>query len=285
MQHIHSAVRTRLCAAAVLALSLASLAACAKKPETATTAASTSPANSVATVNGTPISRDAYEFYVKTVTGGKEPAQLTADQRGQLLDAMIGMELMAQQADKDGLQKDPQTSATIAVDNMHILADAESQHYLKDKEPTDQELQAEYTSAIAKMDKVEYHARHILVANKDLAVALIKRLKAGAKFSQLARENSLDASKTNGGDLGWFQASRMVKPFADALRSLKPGEITPQPVQTQFGWHIIQLIATRPVTPPTFDEVKQQVANRVLQKKLQAYVQQLEKGATIQKTL
>jgi peptidyl-prolyl cis-trans isomerase C len=284
MQHIHSTLRSRLCAAAVLVLSLSSLAACAKKPATAP-AASTTPSNAVATVNGTPISRDAYEFYVKTVTGGKEPAQLTADQRGQLLDAMIGMELMAQQADKDGLQKDPQTSAAIAVDNMHILADAESQHYLKDKEPTDQELQAEYSGAVAKMDKVEYHARHILVANKDLAVALIKRLKAGAKFSQLARQNSIDASKTNGGDLGWFQASRMVKPFADAVRSLKPGEITPQPVQTQFGWHIIQLIATRPVTPPPFDEVKQQVANRVLQKKLQAYVQQLEKTATIQKSL
>ena len=284
MQHIHSTLRTRLCAAAVLVLSLSSLAACAKKPETAPAAGAT-PSNAVATVNGTPISRDAYEFYVKAVTGGKEPSQLTPDQRGQLLDAMIGMELMAQQADKDGLQKDPQTSAAIAVDSMHILADAESQHYLKDKEPTDQELQAEYTSAISKMDKVEYHARHILVANKDLAVALIKRLKAGAKFSQLARENSIDASKTSGGDLGWFQASRMVKPFADAVRALKPGEITPQPVQTQFGWHIIQLIATRPVTPPPFAEVKQQVANRLLQKKLQAYVQQLEKSATIQKSL
>ncbi|HVC02997.1 MAG TPA: peptidylprolyl isomerase [Steroidobacteraceae bacterium] len=285
MQQIFPSARARLCAAAVLALALSSLAACAKKPQTAAPAAANAAPGAVATVDGTPISRDAYDFYVKSLTGGKDPSQLTADQRSQVLDELISMQLMAQQAVKDGLQKDPDTAAQIDIARIHLLANAESQKYLKDKEPTDQEMQAEYASAVGKMDKTEYHARHILVANKDLALALIKRLQAGANFAELAKANSIDSSKTNGGDLGWFQASRMVKPFAAALQSLKPGQFTQQPVQTQFGWHIIQLLGTRPVTPPPFDQVKGQVANLVLQKKLRAYVDQLKKTATIQKNL
>ncbi|NNM62590.1 MAG: peptidylprolyl isomerase [Steroidobacteraceae bacterium] len=285
MQQILPSARTRLCVAAVLLFSLSSLTACAKKPQTAAPTAANPAKNAVATVNGAVISRDAYDFYVKSLTGGKDPSQLTPDQRNQVLDEMIGMQLMAQQAVKDNLQKDPGTAAKLDVARMHLLADAESQNFLKDKEPTEQEMQAEYAAAISKMDKVEYHARHILVAHKDLAIALIKRLKAGANFAALAKANSIDSSKTNGGDLGWFQASRMVPSFAAALRTLKKGEITPQPVHTQFGWHIIQLLDTRPVTPPPFAEVKGQVANLVLQKKLQAYVNQLKKTATIQKSL
>ena len=97
------------------------------------------------------------------------------------------------------------------------------------------ELHAEYDTAVASMDKTEYHARHILVANKDQAEQIIKKLKGGAKFEDLAKAQSIDTgSKTNGGDLGWFTTSRMVKPFADAVKALKKGEITPEPVQTQY---------------------------------------------------
>ena len=118
------------------------------------------------------------------------------------------------------------------------------------------------------------------------AEQIIKKLKGGAKFEDLAKADSIDTgSKTNGGDLGWFTTSRMVKPFADAVKALKKGEITPEPVQTQFGWHIIQLEDTRDKTPPPFDQVKEQVTNRVIRKKLQAYVEELKKNAKIEKKL
>ncbi len=286
MSQFSTSAHLRRCSAAVLALSLLSLVACAKKPETPAPSTTAPAADAVATVNGTAITRDAYDFYVKSLTrGAKDASQLTPDQRNQVLDQLVSMQLMADQAAKDGLDKDPQTAAQLQVARMHLLADAESQKYLQGKEPTEQELQAEYNTAVASMDKTEYHARHILVASKDLADALTKKLKAGANFAALAKANSIDGSKTSGGDLGWFQASRMVKPFADAVKSLKKGEITPQPVQTQFGWHIIQLIDTRPLAPPPFDQVKQQVETQLMQKKLQAYVEQLTKTATIKKTL
>ncbi len=92
-------------------------------------------------------------------------------------------------------------------------------------------------------------AAHSGRKDKDQADQIIKKLKGGAKFEDLAKAKSIDTgSKIKGGDLGWFTTSRMVKPFADAVKGLKKGETTPEPVQTQFGWHIIQLEDTRDAT-------------------------------------
>ena len=88
----------------------------------------------------------------------------------------------------------------------------------------------------------------------------------------------------HGGDLGWFSLQSMVKPFSDAVAALKKGEITQQPVQTQYGWHVIQLEDTRSPTAPAFDDVKQQVKTLAERKKLQAYLDELRKTAKIQKT-
>lgn len=238
----------------------------------------------VAIVNGTPISHIEYDIYVKNLLQGKQQ-ELTPEQKNQVLDELISMQLLAAQADKDGLEKDPDTTAQLQVLRMRVMADAESQKFLKGQEPTDAELHAEYDSAVAGMDKNEYHARHILVANQDQANDIIKKLKGGAKFEDLAKSQSIDGSKTNGGDLGWFTLARMVKPFGDAVKGLKKGEYTQQPVQTQFGWHVIKLEDTRDVTPPPFDQVKAQLTNAVIRKKLQTYVDQLKKDAKIEKKM
>ena len=263
------------------------LTACGKGQQAATPAPTTeSPAAApVATVNGSPIPRANYDAFLKNLLQGKPATDLTADQKNQVLDELITMKLVSAQADKDGLDKDPEVAANLEVIRMRILSDAESQKILKGKEPTDAELHAEYDSAIASMDKTEYHARHILVPTKEKADQLIKKLKSGAKFEDVAKAESTDNSKTSGGDLGWFTTSRMVKPFGDAVKTLKKGDITPEPVQTQYGWHIIKLEDTRDVTPPPFDQVKPQVIKGVMQKKLAAYVDDLKKNAKIEKKL
>jgi peptidyl-prolyl cis-trans isomerase C len=261
------------------------LTACAKGTQPPAPAADATPAPApAAIVDGTAISREAYEFYLKNLAG-KSPVELTPEQKGQVLDEMIGMQLIAAQGVKDGIEKDPEVAGRLEMARMRLMADAESQKYLKGKEPTDQELHAEYDSAVASMDKTEYHARHILVPSKELAEQLIKKIKGGAKFEDVAKANSIDGSKTQGGDLGWFTLARMVKPFSDAVKGLKKGEMTPEPVQTQFGWHIIQLEDTREVKPPPFEQVKEQLTNRVMQKKLQTYVEELKKTAKIEKKI
>ncbi|HMD29976.1 MAG TPA: peptidylprolyl isomerase [Steroidobacteraceae bacterium] len=239
----------------------------------------------VATVDGSPISRTEYDIYLKSLLQGRPTTELTAEQRNQVLDEMISMQLLAGQAVKDGLDKDPDVAARLNVLRMRVLADSESQNYLKGKDPTEAELKSEYDTDIAAMDKTEYHARHILVATKELAEAAIKKIKGGAKFEDVAKAESTDGSKANGGDLGWFTLSRMAKPFAEAVKALKKGEMTATPVQTQFGWHVIRLDDTREMAPPPFDQVKQQVTNGIIQKKLQAYAEGMKKTAKIDKTL
>src|ERR1700677_505987 len=264
---------------------LASLAACNKTQQAAgpqpATAAAPAP---VATVNGSAISHREYDLFVKDLLQGKQQ-ELTADQKSQVVDDLINMQLLADQAEKDALQNDPDTVAQLHLLHIRVLADAESQKFIKSLQPSDADLHAEYETAVAAMDKNEYKARHILVATKEEGEQIIKKLKGRRKFEDLAKAQSTDTgSKNSGGELGWFTTSRMVKPFADAVVALKKGEVTQEPVQTQFGWHVIQLEDTRDKAPPPFDQVKAQLANQVIRKKLQAYVADLKKNAKIDKT-
>ena len=260
-----------------------SLTACNKPGTPIAPAAAEKPAvPPIATVDGTAISQEIYDFYTKSLAG-KAAAELTAEQKTQVLDELINTQLIANQAIKDGVDKDGDTASQLAIARLRLLADGEARKYLKGKEPTDAELKTEYTTAIASMDKTEYHARHILVATKELADQLTHQIKAGAKFDAVAKAQSMDGSKDRGGDLGWFSLSKMTKPFADAVKGLKKGEMTAAPVQTQFGWHIIKMDDTREVTPPPFEQVKEQLTNHVMQKKLQAYVEELKKTAKIEK--
>jgi peptidyl-prolyl cis-trans isomerase C len=238
----------------------------------------------VAVVNGTPISRTVFEYYVKTSTG-KTLADLPPQAKGQLLDNLIRGEILSQQAIKDGLDKNSDLQSQVTLSRLQVLGEAEANRYLKDKPPTDAQLHAEYDAAIAEMPKTEYHARHILVASQGEAQVVLDQLKGGASFEELAKTKSTDSSKDQGGDLGWFATSTMVKPFADAVVTLKKGETTPAPVQTPFGWHVIQLLDTREQTPPAFDAVKQRVQQLVQQKKIRAYQDDLIKTATIKRNL
>src|SRR5882757_388864 len=249
------------------------LAACGKGQQAAVAPAATDkPATPpVAIVDGTPISRDAYDDYLKGLLRGKPVTDVTADEKNQVLDQMINMQLIATQADKDGLEKDPDVATRIALLRTQILADAAAQKYVKSNEPSDQDLHAAYDAAT---DKTEYHASHILVPTKEKADQLIKKIKGGAKFEDVAKSDSTDNSKTNGGDLGWFTTARMVKPFGDAVKGLKKGDFTTDPVQTQYGWHIIRLIDTRDAP---FDQMKPQLTNAIMQKKFQDYIDNLKK--------
>ncbi len=267
-----------------LVAAVALLAACNKAPETATpasTGASSGPV--VATVDGVDLTRGEFDIYEKNLLRNAKVQSLTPDQQNQVLDDLITMQVMAAQGVKDGLENDPDTKAQLGLLHIRVLADAESQKFVKSQTPTDAELHAEYDTAISQMDKTEYHARHILVASKDQAEQITKKLKGGAKFEDLAKAQSTDTgSKNNGGDLGWFTTSRMVKPFADAVKTLKKGELS-APVQTQYGWHVIQLEDTRDAAPPPFDQVKAQLTDAVMRKKLQAYVETLKKQAKVEK--
>jgi peptidyl-prolyl cis-trans isomerase C len=258
---------------------LAALAAC--QPKTAGTASDNSPV--VATVNGVPVTRNFYDFYIKGITGGKSPADLTAEQRGIALDNLIRAQVVADQAVKEGLDKTGDTAYMLELARLNVLQQGVQERYLKDRQPTEQELRAEYETQLAAMPKTEYHARHILVATEPFAQKIIERLDKGEKFDTLAKAESMDSSKNNGGDLGWFTPGRMVPEFAGAVMALKPGEYTHKPVQTQYGWHVIQLLETREVTPPPFEQVRQRLVQVVQSKKFRLYQDELLRNAKVEK--
>jgi peptidyl-prolyl cis-trans isomerase C len=257
------------------------LAACGKGQQPAAPAAADKPASAppVAVVDGVSISRDAYQDYLKGLLRGKPESDVTAEEKDKVLDQMINMQLIAAQAEKEGLEKDPDVATRLALLRTQVLADAAAQKYVKSNEPTDQELHVAYDTAT---DKTEYRASHILVPTKEKADQVIKKLKGGAKFEDVAKAESTDNSKANGGDLGWFTTARMVKPFGDAVKSLKTGETTAEPVQTQYGWHVIKLVDTRDAP---FDQMKGQLTNGIMQKKFQDYIDGLKKAAKIEKKL
>jgi peptidyl-prolyl cis-trans isomerase C len=270
---------SRFLPAAIVFAVLAALAAC--QPKTGGQTTDNSPP--VATVDGTPISRDFYEFYIKGVTGGKAAADLSPQQRAVALDNLIRARVVAEQAAKDGLDKSGDTVYLLELTRLNVLQQSVQERYLKDRKPTEQELRAEYETQIATAPKTEYHARHILVATEPFAQKIVERLEKGEKFDVLAKSESMDPSKTNGGDLGWFTPDRMVPEFSGAVMALKPGEYTHKPVQTQFGWHVIQLLDTRELTPPPFDQVRQRLEQVVQAKKFRLYTDELMHNSKIER--
>jgi peptidyl-prolyl cis-trans isomerase C len=280
MTQFFSTQWTRVSAVAAITLLLAACGKGQQPAAPAATAAGDKPATPpVAVVDGTPISRDAFDDYLKSLLRGKPATDVTPEEKNQVLDQMINMQLIAEQGEKDGLQNDPDVATRIALVRTQILADAAAQKYVKANEPSDQDLHAAYDAAT---DKTEYHAEHILVPTKEKADQLIKKIKGGAKFEDVAKAESTDNSKSNGGDLGWFTTARMVKPFGDAVKTMKKGDMTSDPVQTQYGWHIIKLVDTRDAP---FDQMKAQLSTTIMQKKFQEYIDGLKKNAKIEKKL
>jgi peptidyl-prolyl cis-trans isomerase C len=268
-----------------LVAALAALAACQPKGTASTAPASSDTSLPVATVNGVPISRDFYEFYIKGITQGKSSAELSPQQRAAALDNLIRARLVGEEAVKQGLDKSSDNAYLLELSRLNVLQQAVEQNYLKDRKPTEQELHTEYESQVAAMPKNEYHARHILVANEGDAKKLIERLDKGEKFDVLAKSESIDPSKSTGGDLGWFSPERMMPEFAGAVIAMKPGEYTHNPVHTQYGWHVIQLLDTREVSPPGYDQVKGRLDQIVQAKKFRSYTDDLMKTAKVEKLL
>jgi len=265
---------------AVLALAACSKPAATDKPaETAATPAQPP----LVTINGKPISNDLFEAYVKAVTQGKAASELTAEEREQIKEELVRMEVLAQQAEKDGLARDPDVATRLDLTRLNLLQQAGAQKYLKERQPTEAEMRAEFETQLAATPLVEYHARHILVSSQDTAQKIIDQLKAGGDFATLAKRFSGDKSTAQkGGDLGWFPPDAMGnKNFADAIGLLKNNEITPTPIQTQYGWHVLQLLGTRDRPPPSYEGVQDQLKRILLSKKYRAYSDELLKTAKI----
>jgi len=231
----------------------------------------------VATVNGSAITEDVYEVY----TGQRAAKAHNSDaDRETILNELVALELMRQEAVAKGLATQPVVVATINQLDRSTLAGAAIKSFMDSNEVTDEEAKKFYDEQIGVPGK-EYKARHILVETEDEANNIIALLDAGQDFSELAKEKSTGPSGPSGGELGWFGAGQMVKPFADAAATMEKGSYSKTPVKTEFGWHVIMLEDVRDSTPPPFEDVKDRLKMMIINQGLQQHINQLRESADI----
>ncbi|KAF7599369.1 MAG: peptidylprolyl isomerase [Candidatus Dactylopiibacterium carminicum] len=245
----------------------------------------------IATVNGVAISRALAEIFAAQAMANGMSA--TPDMTGTLRKELIVRELAFQAAQAAGFDKRPQVAAEAdaAVKRLQLQAEATRQtivtrayldDYLKRHPVTDAELKRTYETYRAKGGNTEYKARHILLADEAAAKAVIDRLDGGATFEELASQSLDGVTRARGGDLGWSSRTRYAKPFGDALAKLGKGHYSSKPVKTEFGYHVIWLEDSRPLTVPSFTNLKNALRKDAESARLKQHVESLRAGAKIQ---
>ena len=201
-----------------------------------------------------------------------------------LLDRIIDSKLVVADGKKNKVEADPDFKKRMAFVEDQVVQDFWLQKELA-KRVTPDKLQARYQEKLKSMPaEDEVHARHILVATEQEAKDLLAELKKGTPFDKLAKEKSTDkASGAEGGDLGWFKRTDMVKEFSDAAFALKKGETSEAPVKTQFGYHLIKVEDRRQAPPPSFEELADQLREEVQRETVTQYIDQLHANAKVEK--
>jgi len=231
----------------------------------------------LAEVNGAVITSADYNKELEALPPYLKPMTETAEGKKELLDTMIVRELILQQAGKDGIDKSQAVADKLEELKKRVVVEAFLKKKVEEEAKIgDAELQEFYNKNKDKFktgDQV--HASHILVKTEAEAQDILKQLKAGGKFEELAKKHSIDAAAAKGGDLGWFGKGAMLPEFEKAVFALKEGDMSGI-VKTKFGYHIIKLTGKRPAGIRPFDEVKDQLKAAILPEKQQEVFKKLK---------
>ena len=239
-------------------------------------------AQNVATVNGKPITKANVDEFVKLL--GTQGATDSPQLREQVKEELINRQVMVQAAEAAGLLKDPTITVELELARQGILVRALMADYLKKNPITDAKIQAEYDKLKQAEDgKFEYEVRHILVEDEKTANDMQAKLKAkSAKFEDLAKSSKDPGSAEKGGNLGWAADSNYVEPFAKAVAATPKGQLSEKPVQSQFGWHVIEVLDKRPVAFPPLEQVRKELEQMMREQTLAAYQADLRSKAKVQ---
>ncbi len=239
-------------------------------------------AQNVATVNGKAVPKARVDALVSQVSkqAQSQGRQLPPNIETLARDQIVLNEIFVQEAEKRGLAATPDYKAQMELVRQNVLIQSLFQDFEKKNPITDAEIQAEYEKFKAQAGDKEYRARHILVEKEDDAKKLIAQIKGGAKFDDVAKKNSKDpGSAEKGGDLDWAAAGSYVPEFSQAMTKLSKGQMTDEPVKSQFGYHIIMVEDVRDAQFPALAEVKPQIQQRLGQQKVAKFREDLRKSA------
>ncbi|WKB53259.1 peptidylprolyl isomerase [Eleftheria terrae] len=235
-------------------------------------------AQNIAIVNGKAVPKERADALISQISKQGQP--VTPELEKQVKDEVVLREIFLQEAEKRGLNSSDSYKQQLELARQTLLIRELFADYQKTNPVTDAEVQAEYDKFKGQAGDKEYRARHILVEKEDQAKKLITQIKGGAKFEDLAKKNSKDTgSATNGGDLDWAAPGSYVPEFSQAMVGLKKGEVTPTPVKSQFGYHIIKLEDVRDAKVPSIDEVKPQIQQSLTQQKMAKFRDDLRNNA------
>lgn len=234
--------------------------------------------NSAAMVNGQSIPQARVDLRVKVAATQGQPD--TPELRKAIREDMINLEVMAQESVKMGLDKNAEVLQQMELAKQSVLVGAFVQDYAMNHPISEDQLKQEYGKLKTKLGDKEYNARHILVGTREEAKAIIAQLGKKAKFEKLAEKSMDSGSAEQGGSLGWAVPNNFVPPFANALLNLKKGEYTKEPVETQYGWHVIKLEDVRNLPP--YEELKPQLQQRLQQQAIQGVINDLRAKAKIE---
>jgi peptidyl-prolyl cis-trans isomerase C len=238
-------------------------------------------AQNVAIVNGkaVPTARVA-ALEQQIVASGRQIDEAT---RAQIKEEVVLREVFMQEAQKRGIATSADFKSQMELARQTIMIRALFADYQKKNPVTDDEIKAEYDKFTAANGGKEYRARHILVEKEEEAKAIIAAIKGGAKFEDQAKAKSKDpGSGANGGDLDWANAASYVTEFSQAMIKLDKGQMTQEPVKSQFGFHIIRVDDVRQAKLPAFEELKPQIAQQMQQQKLAEFQRALREKAKVQ---
>jgi len=237
----------------------------------------------LARVDGAVITAKDYEDYLRARQMQQPPIPDPKKEREAVLDEMINRVLLVNAAAAHKVDQELDVYLQLKRQRENVLARAMLRKYLQDNPISDEEVKKRFDELTAKADKNEYRARHILVRDETEARALIGQLRKGASFANLAKQKSIDVgSGRNGGELGgWFSQDQVVPEFYEAVRQLKPGETTRDPVKSEYGWHIIKLENVRPRTMPEFEQAKGNIRQIVQQERVEALLKSIKDKAKI----
>ncbi len=236
--------------------------------------ASAATAETVFTVNGVDVDSSVLEMYLETRT--QKPAdQATEEERSVVEQELTDIYLLTTQPAAIALADDTRIKAQLELQSRALLAQAMAADYFSKNPASEEEILAAYEEQMSQAPAQQFKARHILVPTQAAAVELITQLDDGADFAALAQEHSTGPTGPNGGDLGWFSPDQMVGPFSAAVAELEDGAYTAEPVQTQFGWHVILREESRDNQPPTLDSVRDPIKQRIEQNKFTVYLETL----------
>ncbi len=178
------------------------------------------------TINGQPISKTMYAVYFQERTRNSPDAKNSPEVQMNVLNELANVIIIAQDAEKNGIDQRPEVAASLKLMKANLLAQTAIKETAASVSPSEEEIKTFYAAEYVQKAGMEYKARHILVEQEDEAKSLIEQLDGGADFAELAKTHSTGPTGKNGGDLGWFDANQMVKPFSDAVAGMEKGNYT-----------------------------------------------------------